>query len=179
LTPDDILSGMPVDGPVVIYDDDHYYMGNVLAAHLAAQGHAVHLVCPLPSIAEWMGYTLETPRVMEEMIQLGIETYPNTTAQRWTGSSLEVVRSDTGGAMPAIDGKTLITVGARLPKDDLLRALKSDDTLADRVRGIGDCLAPGIIQAAVFSGHSAARTLIGDSQPHGLYRRETPVLFDR
>ena len=52
LTPDDIMSGADIKGPVVIYDDDHYYMGNVLAAHLAGLGHEVHLVCPLPSIAE-------------------------------------------------------------------------------------------------------------------------------
>jgi len=179
LTPDDVMAGCKFDGPVVIYDDDHYYMGNVLAGHLAALGHAVHLVCPLPSIAEWMGYTLESPRVLDDMLSLGVQMHPNTAASRWNGSALEVTRSDTGQVMAPIAGAHLVFVGARRPEDGLLRELGQDPALADRVLGIGDCLAPGIIQAAVFSGHAAARRLIGDMPENGTYRRETPVLFDR
>lgn len=179
LTPDDIMAGVDIAGPVVIYDDDHYYMGNVLAGHLAAQGHEVHLVCPLPSIAEWMGYTLESARVLDEMITLGVHMYPNTTVRRWTGAALDVMRSDTGQDQAPIEGGQLICVGARQPNDDLLTSLRKDDNLADRVTGIGDCLAPGIIQAAVFSGHAEARRLIGDVPENGIYKRETPVLFER
>jgi len=64
----------------------------------------VHLVCPLPSIAEWMGYTLESLRVLDQMIELGVQMYPNTTVLGWTGSALQVTRSDTGGALPDIAG---------------------------------------------------------------------------
>ena len=179
LTPDDVMAGAEISGPVVIYDDDHYYMGNVLAGHLAAKGHEVHLVCPLPSIAEWMGYTLESPRVLDDMVELGVHMHPNTTVSRWNGSALEVARADTGQELPQIAGAHLIAVGARLPQDDLLSKLQEDPALADCVSGIGDCLAPGIIQAAVFSGHAEARRLIGDVPESGIYKRETPVLFDR
>jgi len=179
LTPDDVMAGAEISGPVVIYDDDHYYMGNVLAGHLAAKGHEVHLVCPLPSIAEWMGYTLESPRVLDDMVELGVHMHPNTTVSRWNGSALEVARADTGQELPQIAGAHLIAVGARLPTDDLLSKLREDPALADCVSGIGDCLAPGIIQAAVFSGHAEARRLIGDVPESGIYKRETPVLFDR
>ena len=179
ITPDHVMSGAEVSGPVVIYDDDHYYMGNVLAAHLAAKGIEVHLVCPLPSIAEWMGYTLEAPRVLEQMIALGVHMYPGTTALGWSGSGLRVVRSDTGADLPEIAGATLIDVSSRRPDDGLLTALRADADLSDRVSAIGDCLAPGIIQAAVFSGHAEARRLIGDVPTSGIFKRETPVLFDR
>lgn len=179
LTPDDVMAAVDLSGPIVIHDDDHYYMGNVLAGHLAARGHEVHLVCPLPSIAEWMGYTLESPRVLDEMMELGVNMYPNTTVIRWTGSALEIARSDTSQALPSIEGAHLISVGARSPDDALFNTLKQNDTLADRVHGIGDCLAPGIIQAAVFSGHAKARSLIGDMPDNGIYKRETPVLFAR
>lgn len=179
VTPDDVMAGAEFNGPIVIYDDDHYYMGNVLAGHLAARGHEVHLVCPLPSIAEWMGYTLESPRVLDEMVELGVHMYPNTTVGRWTGTALEVTRSDTGQILPAISGKHLIAVGARRPQDSLLAELKRLPGLGDHVTGIGDCLAPSIIQAAVFSGHAHARRLIGHEPENGIYKRETPVLFDR
>ncbi|MGB1149484.1 MAG: FAD-dependent oxidoreductase, partial [Alphaproteobacteria bacterium] len=57
LTPDDLFTGMALAPGlrVVIYDDDHDYLANALAADLAAQGLRVELVSPMPSIAAWMG----------------------------------------------------------------------------------------------------------------------------
>ena len=37
-TPDDLMEGRMPGGRVVIYDDDHYYMGGVLAELLAQNG---------------------------------------------------------------------------------------------------------------------------------------------
>ena len=38
-TPDDLMAGGgPVGGRVVIYDDDHFYMGSVLAELLVSRG---------------------------------------------------------------------------------------------------------------------------------------------
>ena len=48
LTPDDVFAGATVTGPVVIYDDEHYFMGGALAEKLARSGHAVTLVTPIP-----------------------------------------------------------------------------------------------------------------------------------
>ena len=124
-----------------------------------------------------MGYTLEQPRMIEQMVELGVQMHPNTTAKAWTGTALKVKRSDTYQDSPDIGGATLIHVGARRPADTLLTALKADQSISDGVTGMGDCLAPGIIQAAVFSGHHAARRLIGDAPASGQFKRETPVLF--
>ena len=46
LTPDDIMAGKRPVGPVIIYDDDHYYMGNVIAELLRGEGHDVTLATP-------------------------------------------------------------------------------------------------------------------------------------
>ena len=47
LTPDDLLAGARPDGErVVVFDDDHYYMGGVLAELLAREGREVTLVTP-------------------------------------------------------------------------------------------------------------------------------------
>ena len=178
LTPDDVLAGASVEGPVVIYDDDHYYMANVLAAHLADQGHEVHLVCPLPSLAGWMEYTLEQPRVVGALFEAGVKMHPNATAVGWSSNTLSLVRSDTGEAIAGIDAWTLINVSSRLPNTELHDALAADDDLHERVSAIGDCVAPGIIQASVFSGHLEARRLLGDVPDDGIYKRETPTLFD-
>jgi dimethylamine/trimethylamine dehydrogenase len=45
-SPDDLMEGKKVSGNLVIYDDDHYYMGGVLAELLATNGCKVSLVTP-------------------------------------------------------------------------------------------------------------------------------------
>ncbi len=45
-TPDDIMEGRLPTGDVVLFDDDHYYMGGVLAELLARKGAKVTLVTP-------------------------------------------------------------------------------------------------------------------------------------
>lgn len=174
LTPDDLLKGVGVEGPVAVYDDDHYYMGNVLAENLAARGLETHLICPQPIIGGWMAYTLEQPRVIDALLAAGVAMHPNTRATNWANGLLHLERSDTGQALPPIAVATLVSVTARLPGD----ALKSDldaRGLANTV--IGDAVAPGTIQAAVYSGHRAARDFLSGGTVLSPFKRETPTLF--
>ena len=72
---------------------------------------------------------------------------------------------------------SLVMVTARTPNDDLYRALTADpDTLRpagiQSVTRIGDCLAPGTIAAAVFSGHAFARELDAPEPGDVPFRRE-------
>ncbi|HLJ36910.1 MAG TPA: FAD-dependent oxidoreductase, partial [Steroidobacteraceae bacterium] len=53
LTPDDLAQGAPVADPVVVYDFDNYYMGGVLAEHLASGGHSVSYVTPAGHASAW------------------------------------------------------------------------------------------------------------------------------
>ena len=174
LTPDDLLAGQPVAGPVVIYDDDHYYMANALAADLATKGHAVHLVSPQPTIAPWMGHTLEQPRMIAELNRLGVRMTPNATAMAWQGEQLSLCRTDTGEALPPLPARTLIMVGTRQPDTTLSAEL---DRLALPHRILGDAECPGTMQGAVFSGHRHAREILGGEAAHRIFKRERPTLF--
>ena len=58
-TPDDVFAGRRLDGPVVIFDDDHYYMGGVLAEKLRLEGLDVTLVTPAADVSKWTHATLE------------------------------------------------------------------------------------------------------------------------
>lgn len=174
ITPDDILDGAEITGPVVIYDDDHYYMANALAVDLAAKGHEIHIVTPLPSLAGWMGNTLEQPRMLAELLAAGVKTYPNTTATGWHNGALRVIRSDTAEPIPDITGATLLGVTNRLPDTRL-----SDALSAKRIahRRIGDAEVPGTIQAAVYSAHRHAREILGNEPKNQIFKRERPTLF--
>jgi len=45
------------EGKVVVFDDDHYYMGNVLAEALVAQGVEVCFVTPESLESAWLRQT--------------------------------------------------------------------------------------------------------------------------
>ena len=64
----------PPQGPVVVFDDDHYYLGCVVAEVLAREGHQVKLVTPELSVERWKVYTLE---------QSNIEKSPHCTQSRF------------------------------------------------------------------------------------------------
>src|SRR3546814_13866071 len=42
-TPEEVMAGTTLAGPIVVYDDDHYYMGGCLAERLRLAGHDVTL----------------------------------------------------------------------------------------------------------------------------------------
>src|SRR6476659_1492251 len=64
LTPDDVMAGAePEGGRVVVYDDDHYYLGGVVAEALGRSGHAVTFVTPAARVSEWTVNTLEQVRI--------------------------------------------------------------------------------------------------------------------
>jgi dimethylamine/trimethylamine dehydrogenase len=174
LTPDDYMDGAKIEGPVIIYDDDHYYMANALAVDLAAKGHAVRILTPLPTLGAWMAQTLEQPRMLAELNGAGVEIHPNTTAVAWEGRRLSVVRSGTGNQLLAIEGHTLISVTTRLPDPSLSQSL-TERGIAHRTIGDADC--PGVIQAAVYSGHRHAREILGTEPADRIFRRERPMLF--
>ncbi len=70
------------------------------------------------------------------------------------------------GSVRQIECGCLIPVTSRLPEDSLwqdLQAMRPDWAQAGvtSVAQIGDCLAPGLIAAAVYSGHKHAREACG------------------
>tara|TARA_R110002126_G_scaffold291767_1_gene457345 strand:+ start:165126 stop:167150 length:2025 start_codon:yes stop_codon:yes gene_type:complete len=172
MTPDDVMAGKPLTGPVVIYDDDHYYMGHVLALKMVREGHAVTLVSPLSDIATWTNYTLEQPRVVAELHKAGVRLMPNTFAKKCSGNTLEIARSDTKQELQSLAFGTLIHIGLRDPDLALFHALPEGVSATL----IGDALAPGLIQAAVFSGHKAAMEF--ETTPgERVHNREAPILY--
>ncbi len=175
LTPDDIMDGMAVGDSVVIYDDDHYYMANTLAVDLARKGHDVHVVSPMPTMAGWLGNTLEYPRMVAELMAEGVTMHPNTTATAWEGGELCVIRTDIGAELPPMEASSLLAVTIRAANLSVSEEL-SRRGVAHRV--IGDAEAPGPMQSAVFSGHRHAREILGLEPENRITRRERPILFD-
>lgn len=178
-TPDDIIAGVPVDGPVVIFDDDHYYLGGVLAEKLRADGLPVALVTPAELPSAWTVNTLEQPLIHRRLLDAGVDIYTLRNLTEFDGVEARLACVLTGREI-TIPARSLVTVTMRLPDNELARELEQSREAVDAagirsVTSIGDSLAPGTIAAAVYAGYRYARELDfseGDSVP---FEREFPL----
>ena len=157
-TPGDILDGRLPSGRVVIYDDDHYYMGGVLAELLASHGCNVVLVTPAPLVSYWSQYTLEQARIQQKLLGMGIKLYVQHVLDEIIAGGARLSSTVTGEAQQ-LDCEAVLLVTDRISNDELYYELKPalEDGRLKSLRLIGDAEAPNIIAQAVFSGHLAAR----------------------
>ena len=168
-TPDDILAGAEPEGPVVIYDFDHYYMGSFLAELLRQRCIEVTIVTSANAISAWTFMNNELGNIRVRMIELGIGTVFEKYLTGFSDGVAQLASIYPGGDANSIDCGSLIVVGIRTANDSLFQELQANpDGLANAgissLRNIGDCRAPGTIAHAVYSGHECARTIdAGDS----------------
>jgi dimethylamine/trimethylamine dehydrogenase len=180
VTPDDIMDGQVPEGPVLVYDDDNYYMGSVLALKLRAAGREVALATNEGRAGHWSRYTGEQEFTIAALIEAGVDILTNQGLEGFDGSEVRLACVFSGRTMTRPAG-SLLTVTSRAPSDGLYFELAGDpDRLAENgvhsVSRIGDCAAPGTIAAAVYAGHRAARRL-GDTRDEAAdLPREQPSL---
>lgn len=167
MTPDDIMSGMLPDGPVVVYDDDHYYMGGVIAEALRRAGGEVTLVTPVNEVSTWTRHTEEQHRIQARLLELGVVLATGTALGKVGDGSVTLECVYTGSERE-VEAANVVMVTARSPEDALYRALV-DRVPVDR---IGDCAAPATIAAAVYAGHRLAREIDAETPADVPFRRE-------
>ena len=170
LTPDDVMSGeRPVAEHLVVFDDDHYYMGSSMAELLAREGYAVTFVTPEPEVAAWTHKTMEQHRIQARLLDLGVRVVVAHTADRIAAGCF-VVRCAYTGRQQEIDGDAVVLVTSRLPTESLcLDLLEREDEWENAglasVRTVGDALSPGSIAAAVWDGRRFAEELGRSGEP--------------
>jgi dimethylamine/trimethylamine dehydrogenase len=143
---------------VIIYDDDHYYMGGVLAELLAANSFNVSLVTPAPLVSYWSQFTLEQERIQSKLVKLGVKLYPQTVLREIENDCVRLQNTVSGNIIgSSCDAVILVT--DRVSNDSLYYELMPslEESKLKSLRVIGDAEAPNIIAQAVFSGHLAAR----------------------
>ena len=157
------MAGRMPGGPVVVFDDDHYYMGSVIAEMIRTTGVAVTLVTPEDSVSTWGGYTMDRWRARSRLMEVGVEIVTAHNVESFDGAEV-VLGCEYTGKQHALAAEFLVPVTSRAPNDtlfgDLSQAMKSGAEGSPKtIRRIGDCEAPAIIAAAVYSGHKYARHL--------------------
>ncbi len=183
-TPDDIFMGRVPQGRVVLFDDDHYYMGSVLAEALVAQGLEVCFVTPENLVSAWGVMTDEQYQTQQRLKQLGVEIITAHGLDEYDGTQARLSCVYTGQTRSlAVDAVGLVT--ARTPSDALyyeiaekIAATTPESELAPTLDKIGDCDAPAIIAAAVYAGHRYARELGSDRVRSDIGRQDKVFVPD-
>ena len=163
LTPGDVMAGAEAAGPVVVFDDEDYYLGGVLAEKLRGDGHDVTLVTPEADASGFCHNTLEHERIVKRLMGFGVRIVAHRNIAAIGDGEIELACVFTDGRERLACG-SLVLVTARAPDDELYQALAADAAaLAEAgitsLTRIGDCTAPASIAAAVFEGHRYAREL--------------------
>jgi dimethylamine/trimethylamine dehydrogenase len=167
ITPDEVMDGLIPAGPVIVFDDDHYYMGGVIAEALRHAELEVTLATPSNEVSTWTRHTEEQHRIQARILRLGIEVKTGVLLAG-IGEESVTLESVHTGAQQVVEAASVVMVTSRSPVDTLYHAL------ADRIsiERIGDCLAPGTIATAVYSGHRAAREMDADAPAGVPFLRE-------
>jgi dimethylamine/trimethylamine dehydrogenase len=179
-TPDDVMAGVAIEGPVLVYDDDHFYMGGVIAEKLRRDGLDVTLATTAPDVSHWTHNTMEQNRIQALLLELGVDIAAAHDLLFIGDGEAELACVYTGRReRRACTSAVMVT--SRLPEDALYHELTgAHDALSKAgiksVDRVGDCLAPGTIAHAIYAAHRHAREL-DEAQTEGVpFKRELVAL---
>ena len=180
LSPDDMMDGvaLPAGTRVVIWDDDHYYMGGLMAEVLAGRGCKTTYLTPACEASTWTRATMEQHAIQARLLEMGVTIRAFTNLDAILDAA--VVSSCVFTARTEeIETDAVVLVTSRAPEDRLARDLEAreaewPDAGIESVVAIGDALAPATIAHAVYAGRRYAEELdgapvTGDEVP---FRRE-------
>jgi len=153
VTPDDIFSGVDIQGDILIYDDDHYFMAGALAEQFLLAGHRVTYLSPSTNISSWTEMTNEKAFIQSKLLSLGLSTVFGQILSNVERNQLTTSCPYSGQKCvhPFVN---LLLVTSRQSNTRLFKHLNNKN-----VTCIGDCRVPSSIADAVYSGHKFAREL--------------------
>ena len=163
-SPDDIIAdNLPKGKKVIVWDDDHYYMGNVLAELLIQKGYDISYITPAPEVASWTQNTMEQHLIQKQLMEMGGTIYPNLILAKIEEGLSKFTCSYTNREINH-EMDAIVLVSSRYPNDSLFSAMiqrkdEWNDNGLEMVKAFGDCEAPATIAHAVYAGRRFAEEL--------------------
>ena len=183
-TPDDIFAGRHPQGKALVFDDDHYYMGSVIAEALVAQGVEVCFVTAENLVSNWGRMTDEQYQTQQRLIQLGVQIITAHGLDEFNGSAARLSCVYTQRTRQ-VETDAVVLVTSRTPNDGLYHQISEKISSASAgtdpvptLDKIGDCDAPAIIASAVYAGHRYARELEADGVHSDVGRQDKVFVPD-
>ena len=184
LSPSEIMAGTTPKGKtVVVWDDDHYYMGGVIAELMAEKGYDTHYVTPASEASTWTRHTMEQHFIQKRLLEKGIRIKSFTSVNSIAKGSVTLSCVFTGRTED-VAAEAVVLVTARLPNEGLYLDLLSRkaewaDAGIEQVVSFGDALAPATIAHATYAGRRYAEELDTAPLPEGAlpFKREITELL--
>ena len=122
LSPDDVMDGGALhEGKrVVVWDDDHYYMGGVMAEVLAGKGCEVIYATPAVEASTWTRNTMEQHFIQTRLLEMGVSIRTVTSLDAISRGSVTASCIYTGRT-EEIEADAVMLVTSRTPDDHLAR----------------------------------------------------------
>ncbi len=174
-TPEDVYTHQVAGDRLLVFDFDNYYLGGVIAEHLAEQGHQVTYATPAGHASAWTFMTNELPFVYRALAARNVAIHTSTNLMDFDGR--RAMLQNLFNAVPTeLDVDGIVIVGHREPRDELYQTLSAalPDNEPPSLHLLGDALAPGAIVHAVHSGHGYARSLVEEESG---YLRDEPIIL--
>jgi dimethylamine/trimethylamine dehydrogenase len=174
-TPEDVYTHQVAGDRLLVFDFDNYYLGGVIAEHLAEQGHQVTYATPAGHASAWTFMTNELPFVYRALAARNVAIHTSTNLMDFDGQ--RAMLQNLFNAVPTeLDVDGIVIVGHREPRDELYQTLSAalPDNEPPSLHLLGDALAPGAIVHAVHSGHGYARSLVEEESG---YLRDEPIIL--
>ncbi|MDO6966760.1 oxidoreductase [Rhizobium alvei] len=164
LSPSDVMDGrLPKGKTVLVWDDDHYYMGGVMAELMAEKGYETIYATPASEASTWTRNTMEQHFIQKRLLEKGVKvrTFVSVDA---IGHGEATLGCTFTGRQEKIAADSVVLVTGRLPNESLCLDLKARqaewaDAGIESVVAIGDALAPATIAHATYAGRRYAEEL--------------------
>ena len=172
-TPEDVYAGRVTGDRLLVFDFDNYYLGGVIAEHLAEQDRYVTYATPAGHASAWTFMTNELPYVYQALENARVNIHTTANLMGFDGR-VATLKNLFHSAETELEIDGVVIVGHREANDTLYQSVSDLSGNGNRssVTLIGDALAPGAIVHAVHSGHLYSRGLI---DPDATYLRDEPV----
>ena len=185
LTPDDVMDGVVLaqGSRVMVWDDDHYYMGGLMAEVLAGMGCETHYLTPAGEVSTWTRATMEQHFIQTRLLEKEVKVHPFANLDAVAVGGITASCAFTGRT-EEVEVDAVVLVTSRVSEDLLARGLEAraaewPDAGIESVVAIGDALAPATIAHAVYAGRRYAEELDGgeDTGDDVPFRREIVELY--
>ncbi|MFD1564565.1 FAD-dependent oxidoreductase [Haloarchaeobius amylolyticus] len=152
----DVLRGDDVGERVIVLDNNNHAAGVGVAEQLAVEGHDVTFVTTAYHPGDRMEGT-NVPPFLESLYEHDVELLTHTTIVGFDGDTAQLLNVYSQDVEPRA-ADALVVAERRESRNGLAAALRDrfDD---DSVHRIGDCVAPRLIDTAIYDGEMLAREL--------------------
>jgi len=153
----DVLQGDPVGDSVVVFDNNKHAAGVSVAQFLATGGHDVTLVTTSYHPGDQMEGT-NVPPFLERLYDHDVDIVTHTTIigyEEHDAQLLNVYSEE----MTTVSADSLVVAERREARTGLAAALEEQGFDEGSVHRIGDCVAPRLIDKAIYDGEMLAREL--------------------